>query len=171
MAIVFRLNDTDDLLSHNRDIYNKLEKLANYTQKLCRCNVNGTVCSYKHYQECKTDLWGPELACKLLESKRKRRDVRMLQDMYSLYQKQNQSKVYFKTKEHSYSPKVFIFIDKYNSVNLFTGTIDFLFYFRDIEGRRQNHKLKRFQYANQPLKMLNTTRYVSTISQILATKH
>lgn len=88
------LNDTDDLLSHNRDIYNKLEKLANYTQKLCRCNVNGTVCSYKHYQECKTDLWGPELACKLLESKRKRRDVRMLQDMYSLYQKQNQSKRY-----------------------------------------------------------------------------
>lgn len=104
--------------------------MANYTQKLCRCNVNGTVCSYKHYQECKTSLWGPELPCKLLESKRKRRDVEMLQDIYSLYQKQNQSKVNYKTNEHSHSCKLFIFIDEYIPVSLFSGKIDFILFQR-----------------------------------------
>lgn len=71
-----------DLLSHDTSIYNNLPKLNNYTQKLCHCNENGTICSYHHYQDCKTSSWGPKLACILHNNKRKERDITAIQQMY-----------------------------------------------------------------------------------------
>lgn len=85
--LIFRVDLTNessetDLLSHDTSIYNNLPKLNNYTQKLCHCNENGTICSYHHYQDCKTSSWGPKLACILHNNKRKERDITAIQQMY-----------------------------------------------------------------------------------------
>lgn len=72
----------EDLLSHDRSIYDKLSDLNNFTQKLCHCNENGTICSYQQYQDCKTSSWGPKVACTVDNSKRKKRDITAIQQMY-----------------------------------------------------------------------------------------
>ena len=72
-------NDFEDLLSHNHTIFELLEGLASYTQKLCVCNKTlGPICSFKHFQNCKTTQWGPTLPCDIPTNNRKRRDVREL---------------------------------------------------------------------------------------------
>nr|XP_022323219.1 von Willebrand factor D and EGF domain-containing protein-like [Crassostrea virginica] len=70
-------NDFEDLLSRNHTVFELLEGLANYTQKICHCDQSsGPVCSFKHFQNCKTTQWGPTLACDIPTNNRKRRDVR-----------------------------------------------------------------------------------------------
>lgn len=70
-------NDFEDLLSRNHTVFELLEGLANYTQKICHCDQSsGPVCSFKHFQNCKTTQWGPTLPCDIPTNNRKRRDVR-----------------------------------------------------------------------------------------------
>lgn len=93
-SLTHRYTD-EDLLSHNRSIYDNLSELKNYTQKLCHCNENGTICSYHHYQDCKTSSWGPKLACILHNSKRKKRDITAFQQMYFEQKDYHQSEVFY----------------------------------------------------------------------------
>lgn len=74
---------SEDLLSHNDNIYRNLRNLSTLTQKLCHCNENGTFCSYRHHQNCKTATWGTKYACVLQASSRKKREIRLPQQAHS----------------------------------------------------------------------------------------
>lgn len=86
-------NGSEDLLSYNHDIYGNLRNLITLTQKLCHCNENGTFCSYRHYQNCKTATWGTKYACVLQASSRMKRDIGLPQQAHSRDKVYNPSQV------------------------------------------------------------------------------
>lgn len=72
------LGSSEDLLSNSPAVYDKLTPLGSFFYKLCTCDNEQTVCSYKQYKDCKTNTKGKEFHCVLHSSSRKKRDLDFL---------------------------------------------------------------------------------------------
>nr|XP_022289580.1 von Willebrand factor D and EGF domain-containing protein-like isoform X2 [Crassostrea virginica] len=72
------IGSTSDLLSYSQAVFDQLQPLSSYTNKLCTCVDGKTYCSYKLYSECKTNTTGKEYHCVLHSSNRKKRDLTYL---------------------------------------------------------------------------------------------
>lgn len=57
------IGSSEDLLSNSPAVYDKLTPLGSFFYKLCTCDNEQTVCSYKQYKDCKTNTKGKEFHC------------------------------------------------------------------------------------------------------------
>uniref|UniRef100_K1QCJ6 Uncharacterized protein n=1 Tax=Magallana gigas TaxID=29159 RepID=K1QCJ6_MAGGI len=77
---------SDDLLANSQTVFDSLTPLSSYLHKLCTCDKDKTLCSYKQYTECKTNVRGREYHCVLhsSSSRRKKRDLEILTSLQEM---------------------------------------------------------------------------------------
>ncbi|XP_065927240.1 von Willebrand factor D and EGF domain-containing protein isoform X2 [Magallana gigas] len=77
---------SDDLLADSQTVFDSLTPLSSYLHKLCTCDKDKTLCSYKQYTECKTNVRGREYHCVLHSSSsmRKKRDLEILTSLQEM---------------------------------------------------------------------------------------
>nr|XP_022293342.1 von Willebrand factor D and EGF domain-containing protein-like [Crassostrea virginica] len=74
-SLSWQSTSTEDLLSMSQTVYDQLTPLSFYFYKLCLCDGEKIACSYKHFDECTSNIGGKEYNCMLHSSSRKRRDL------------------------------------------------------------------------------------------------